>query len=168
MADRDAAVSPAAPQRPLLPASLMAHTGFLLHQTAEEIGQLVTDRLAPLELKGPQYGFLALLEESGGLSQHDAATRLHVDRTTTMAMVDELERQGRVERRRDPNDRRKNALYLTGRGRSTIARAHRIVAAAEVEYFEPLSGAQREALHRMLTTLDERAQWLEQSGRGER
>jgi DNA-binding MarR family transcriptional regulator len=149
------------PLRPYLPASLMVHTGFLLHQTAEEVGELVEARLAPLELKGPQYGLLALLEEAAPLSQHDAAKRLHVDRTTMVAMVDDLEERGRVERRRDPTDRRKNALHLTAPGRAVVKRAHRVVAAAEERYFEGLTEGQRNVLHRILTMLDKRAQVME-------
>ena len=140
--------------RPSLPRTLGDRIGFRLHTTSAEVTALVDAELADLGLRGTQYGLLALLEEHGGLSQQEAAAGILVDRTTMVTLVDELERQGRVERRPDPADRRRHALYLTASGRQITRRAHDAVTAAENRYFAPLSKADQRALQALLVRLD--------------
>ena len=43
-----------------------------------------------------------------------------LDRTTMVALIDELEQAGLVRRRTHPDDRRKNAVELTPAGRDTL------------------------------------------------
>ena len=143
--------------RPALPSTLADRIGFRLHTTSEEVTALVDAALAQLGLKGVQYGLLALLEEQEGLSQQQAAARILVDRTTMVALVDELERQGRVQRRQDPADRRRHALSLTAGGREVVRRAHAVVTEAETRFLAPLRPEERRTLQGLLTRLDEQA-----------
>ena len=56
-----------------------------------------------------------------------------VNATRMVFLVDELEKLGLVERRRNPDDRRSHALYLTDQGRAALARSggHRRARAAD-------------------------------------
>ena len=68
----------------------------------------------------------------------EAARRLGVDRTTMVALVDALEGKGLVERRRSEEDRRRNVVELTERGRRVRADAEEAREAAEREFLAPL------------------------------
>jgi DNA-binding MarR family transcriptional regulator len=67
-----------------------------------------------------------------------------------VAIVDELEQRGLVERRPDPDDRRVHALYLTGAGRKLLARGRKIAAEHEAELTRGMSAADRKALVALL------------------
>jgi DNA-binding MarR family transcriptional regulator len=51
--------------------------------------------------------------ERGSLSQQAIGERLRIDRTTMVALIDDLERGGYVKRERNPHDRR---AYVITRG----------------------------------------------------
>ena len=65
--------------------------------------------LSPLELQIRHFGALVRLAD-GTSSQRELADRLQVSTPVVVEMVDALEARGLVERRRDPADRRLNAL----------------------------------------------------------
>jgi DNA-binding MarR family transcriptional regulator len=112
--------------------------GFLLKTAYAQLAQRVDAALAPLGLTARQLAVLSVIAADDALSQIALGERLGVDRTTIVAMLDELEGSGLVERRRDPRDRRRNALALTGSGRARVTRAERARAAAESAYLSPL------------------------------
>jgi DNA-binding MarR family transcriptional regulator len=62
-----------------------------------------------------------------------------VDRTSMVASIDELEGKGLVERRPDPNDRRRNIVTLTASGAKTTQQGAAASTKAERAFFEPLS-----------------------------
>jgi DNA-binding MarR family transcriptional regulator len=70
-----------------------------------------------------------------------------------VAVVDELERSGYVERRRDPRDRRAYSLQATPKGRRVLQRAAAATERAEDEFLAPLPAADRRRLKRLLGTL---------------
>jgi DNA-binding MarR family transcriptional regulator len=89
----------------------------------------------------------------GPISQQELGEQLGIDRTTVVELIDELERQGVVARRRNPADRRSYALNLTPHGRSVQKRAARAFDGAAEEFFGPLKAAERQALAEMLRRL---------------
>lgn len=93
--------------------------------------------------------------QEGPLSQQRLGAKQGVDRTTTVAVVDELERAGFVERRRDPLDRRAYSLQATAKGRRVVQRAGEATRRAEDEFLAPLTAAERRRLKRLLRTLVE-------------
>ena len=58
-----------------------------------------------------------MIAAEGRISQQYLGERVRVDRTTIVAIVDDLERKRFVERRRNPADRRAYALEATDAGR---------------------------------------------------
>ena len=70
-----------------------------------------------------------------------------------VSVVDELERKGLVERRRNPDDRRAYALALTDEGESMRRRARRLLASAERRLLAPFSSAESELLRDLLRRL---------------
>jgi len=88
--------------------------------------------LAPLDLSLPQYRVLALLGE-GSTASSVLARRLAVSPPSVTAVVDGLVARGLVERRADPEDRRRLTLLLTRDGTKLLAAAD---AAAEAHLDE--------------------------------
>jgi len=111
--------------------------------------------LEPLGLSPKGLGALVVLASEGALSQRRLAERQGIDRTTMVAVVDELERLGAVRRARDEADRRAYALELTADGRRLLRRAQEVAAGVEDTFLEALPAADRRALRRALRTLVE-------------
>ena len=106
-----------------------------------------------LGLGGKGFGALIVLVQEGPLSQQRLGERQGIDRTTMVAVVDELERAGFVERRRDPSDRRAYSLQATASGRRVLQQAGEVAKRAEDEFLAPLPDADRRRLKQMLRTL---------------
>lgn len=94
-------------------------------------------------------GVLIRLGE-GPLSQHTLGEELGIDRTTVVELIDDLERKGVVERRRNPVDRRSYLLTLTAKGRTFQKRAAQVFDGAADDLFAPLSAAERGKMAGML------------------
>ena len=136
-----------------LPRALADRLGPLLGRAHEAHRAATAEALGRFGLSPKGFGALAVLEEEGPLSQHRLAERQGIDRTTMVAVIDELERAGAVERRRDPLDRRRYALHLTAAGRDVLAQATGVIVAAEDQFLEPLPAGDRERLRAMLRAL---------------
>jgi DNA-binding MarR family transcriptional regulator len=127
-------------------------TGYLLklaHARAHEIA----DRSFPDGPHPREYSVLNAVAALGPLSQQRLADRLQVNRTLMVAVTDELERRGLVERRRDPADRRSYALHVTDSGARELERLHDEVERVDRSMTERLSDAERARLHELLRTL---------------
>jgi DNA-binding MarR family transcriptional regulator len=138
-----------------MPDALAERLGPLLGRAHDAHRRLSLEALAPLGLSVKAVGAMTVLEAEGPLSQRRLAERQGIDRTTMVAVVDELERLGAVERRRDPGDRRANALRLTASGRRLLTRARTAVAAAEKAFLAPLPEQDQQRLRAALRVLIE-------------
>src|SRR5262245_21192717 len=64
-------------------------------------------------VKPPTYGVLSVVKQRGPVSQREVCDALGVHASDMVEIVDLVERQGWVERRRDPTDRRRYQLTIT-------------------------------------------------------
>ncbi len=87
------------------------------------------------------------------MSQQRLGARQGVDRTTMVAVVDQLERNRLVARRRNPDDRRAYSLHATPAGRRALEQANQAVEGAEDEFLAGLYAADRRRLKNLLRTL---------------
>jgi DNA-binding MarR family transcriptional regulator len=142
--------------RDSVPPALRDRLGPLLGRTHEAHRALTAAALAPLGLSPKGFGALAVLADEGPLAQLRLAERQGIDRTTMVAVIDELERAGAVERHRDPVDRRRYALHITAGGRALLARASTAVIESEDRFLDPLPATDRERLRAALRALLER------------
>ena len=138
-----------------MPDALAERLGPLLGRAHDAHRRLSLEALAPLGLGVKSVGALTVLQAEGPLSQRRLAERQGIDRTTMVAVLDELERMGAVERRKDPADRRANALHITPRGRQLLTKARTAVAGAEDAFLAPLAPAEQQRLRAALRTLVE-------------
>ena len=130
--------------------ALAGRMGYLLKHAQLRMAELNAAALAPFGITGRQLAVLLAIDSQAPLSQQEAAGRLGVDRTTMVALIDELEGKQLVQRRQDPADRRKNVVALTPAGRATLRKAGKASDEAERRLLAPLTGDQaaqvREAL----------------------
>ena len=130
--------------KPPDPAAWLA---FLLSQVGAHSAGRFADRLAPLGLKPPHAGVLRALDRADGLSQQALGETLGAFPSRLVALLDELEGSGLVERRDRPGDRRCYALHLTDAARALkqivrVARQHQedLCAALDESEREQLAG----------------------------
>jgi DNA-binding MarR family transcriptional regulator len=126
---------------------------FLLSSLGFLASRAFHDALAPLGLDPRDFGLLNLVAGSEGVSQRALTDRLGIPASRLVAIVDDLEDQGLVERRRNPDDRRAHALYLTVAGRKTLDRARRAARDNEERFTASLKPAERERLLTLLRKL---------------
>ena len=117
--------------------------GYLLKHVLARLTEAQTKALAPHGLNGRDLAVLSAVASGEPLSQLEVASRLRVDRTSIGDLLDGLEDRGFVERRRSPEDRRRNVVVLTELGESTYATAERIRLEVEREFLTPLRDGDR-------------------------
>jgi DNA-binding MarR family transcriptional regulator len=147
------------PDRPLKPASvgppqeLLCSGSFLL----KRLGFLLKERTAAAfestELSPHHYAVLALLEEDPRETQATIADALGYDRSHLVGLLDDLEERRLIERKRDPNDRRRHLVSLTPEGKRAFARLRTVVAELDDDFLAPLDANQRETLQDLLLVL---------------
>jgi DNA-binding MarR family transcriptional regulator len=147
---------PASPPGRLPPApvpELAGHLAHLIKHAQLRLAGLTSAALAPLGISGRELAVLTVIAEQPPASQLQIATRMGVDRTTMVALIDDLERKGLVERRPDPADRRRNVIALTARGRSTTDQGAAAAGDAERQFLGSLDDSDVAVIRRALRAL---------------
>ena len=136
------------------PLAVTQRLGYLLKHAQLRLAELAEPLYAPLGVTGRQLALLTLFGEGPAQSQQDGAARLGVDRTTMVALVDELEAKGLVRREVAPGDRRKRLVVLTPEGERVREAGAEVTRKAEALLLEPLSAEDadrlRTALHQVV------------------
>ena len=99
---------------------------FLLAQVGAHAASKFAARLANLNLAPHHAGMLRILASTPGITQQTLAETLGTVPSRLVALVDELESSGLVERRNNPDDRRRYALHLTDKGSSMLESIRRV------------------------------------------
>ncbi|HEY6758353.1 MAG TPA: MarR family transcriptional regulator [Baekduia sp.] len=149
------------------PPRLWALPSWLVSRVALSAGRIVTGRLAAAGVRRKHFSVLVALDDSGPSSQAALGRRLGLDRSDLHAVVADLERDGLIDRERDPEDGRRNRVRLTAKGRTRLRRLDAQVEQAQDDLLAPLTAAERAELTRLLTrvvehhagTSAERAGW---------
>jgi DNA-binding MarR family transcriptional regulator len=132
------------------PLAVTQRLGYLLKHAQLRLAELAEPLYAPLGVTGRQLALLALFGDGPAQSQQDGAARLGVDRTTMVALVDELEAKGLVRREVAPGDRRKRLVMLTPEGERVREAGAEVTRKAEALLLEPLSAEDAERLRAAL------------------
>jgi DNA-binding MarR family transcriptional regulator len=94
---------------------------------------------------------LSYLEDRGGTPQQELADALGMDANMVVLLLNELEDQGYVERRRDPDDRRRHRVQITRKGHVALARTEPARRTIEEEILGALSAEERATLASLLS-----------------
>ena len=111
-------------------------SGDTKSEVANEVWQLMSDlvldnqrRREVTEATGMTFGRTRLIRRvaDNPMSMGELASLLGIERSNASALVNELEDQGLVVRKADPNDRRARLVVATRKGKGVADRANRIL-----------------------------------------
>ena len=144
-----------APIQPRLrpPEELLASTGFLLKKLGWAMKERGHRALEPSGTNPQHYAVLSVLAQGTCTSQATIADSLAWDRSMLVGLLDELEERGFVNRKRDPDDRRRHLVSLTAAGEQALAELRTSFKAVEEEFLAPLDEEERLRLHELLLRL---------------
>jgi DNA-binding MarR family transcriptional regulator len=132
---------------------MRARVPFLMFRASAMSLALANQMLGELELNARQAGILTMVTEGEPMTQKDLADALGIDRTTMVALLDDLEAKGYAARRRHPNDRRAFLVHPTEAGRRAQEAAVRILDEQQLQFLAPLTAAERGQLAALLKRL---------------
>ena len=96
-------------------------------------------------------GLIHVVGHSGPLSQKEIGLYIGIDPSDVVSAIDALEGHGIVERKRDPQDRRRQLIELTARGEKIRSRLRELGKQTGEEALAPLNKHEREMLQNLLT-----------------
>jgi DNA-binding MarR family transcriptional regulator len=124
--------------------------GYQLRMTQIAIFRNFAETLGEFDITPGLFGVLVIIEGNPGMKQSELATAAHLDRSTVVSVIDNLERRELVERRAAVNDRRSNALRLAPGGVALLKKLKRLVSEHERRLTQNLTGSEKIALSRLL------------------
>ncbi len=134
-------------------------TGFLLERTVKRMKKQAQRALKKAEagVTVDQWVILQELAHEDGLSQYELGERTVKDAPTITGIIDRLCRKKLLERRSDPEDRRKFRIYLTKVGRRKYEEVYPCIQSFRESAFQGLSANDRkwltDILHRINNNL---------------
>jgi DNA-binding MarR family transcriptional regulator len=123
---------------------------FLLAQLGAHAASQFAERLVVLELAPADAGILRLLRVAAGLSQQELAGKLQIHPSRLVAMLDNLEKRGFVERRANPDDRRLYSIHLTKGGGEILEKIGRVAREHQDSLLSALGSGERDELAALL------------------
>jgi DNA-binding MarR family transcriptional regulator len=135
---------------PLKPGVLPTLLGYRLRRAQQAVFRDFASAVA--EISPGRAGMLLLVDANPGVTQGALAQAVGLDRSTMVGVIDALESRRLLERRRG-DDRRTNGLWLTGIGRTFVARLKKRIEAHERRVAAHLTAAERALLLSLLEKL---------------
>jgi MarR family transcriptional regulator, lower aerobic nicotinate degradation pathway regulator len=125
----------------------------LARELRREIGEAMAGEQWAIDagFRPPCLGVMAVVAELGPVSQREISDRLGLDASDVVGVIDILEQAGMVERRRDPDDRRRHAIVLTDHGQRAARRLKALMAGVEARVFAGLDPDERRRLIELLS-----------------
>jgi DNA-binding MarR family transcriptional regulator len=121
----------------------------LLTRLAREVYRASSDEILGMRFK--QYAILGdLRDNDGAIPQQALCGALHLDPNNLVLLLNEIEDAGYVERRRDPEDRRRHIVELTAAGERALERAEKGMETVEDQVLAALDSKQRAELRKLL------------------
>ncbi|MYS78928.1 MarR family winged helix-turn-helix transcriptional regulator [Embleya scabrispora] len=124
-----------------------------LSQLTTRSDRLINEGLARVDARKWHYAVLASLQEYGPGSQAALSRRTGIYRSDMVGVLNELAERDLVERVPDPDDRRRNIITISARGRRRLPRLDKVLDDLHDELLAPLSPAERDQLTRLLGRL---------------
>ncbi len=107
------------------------------------------------DLSPRQFHLLGLLHERGAIAQSELGEIMGTDPSILVTMLNPLEVDGLISRRRDPEDRRRHLVTLSQTGERQLMRAAEAEEEVEASLFAGLDDQQREDLRLLLVALQQ-------------
>ncbi|MER6503638.1 MarR family winged helix-turn-helix transcriptional regulator [Streptomyces sp. NPDC001455] len=133
-----------------IPPSLLGFTTYLLSRTGKTARSRLAARLAERDMKLWHMAVLSALVDFGPHVQRELASRLGIDRSDMVKIVDDLAMAGLVERARDTADRRRVTVTSSPAGRAVLTDLQAEALGVQRELLAPLSTAEQAQLAALL------------------
>ncbi len=130
---------------------LDAQIGYVLRRVTQRHLAIFSD-LIP-EVTTTQFAVLARLAEQGPQSQNLLGRATAMDAATIKGVVDRLVRQGLLETRPDPEDRRRLTVGLTAAGSAVFRNTRAMALTVSDQTLQPLNAQERRQLLALLVRL---------------
>jgi DNA-binding MarR family transcriptional regulator len=130
--------------------ALAQHTGFLLARLGRAVTRQYRSALIPIGLKPRETSALLTLRDEGAMSQQALGAALDIDASNLVVLLNDLEADGLILRRRDPEDRRRHLVEISKRGGKLICEVERASIQIDDEFFAGLDPNERATLHGLL------------------
>ncbi|APA98324.1 MarR family winged helix-turn-helix transcriptional regulator [Nocardia seriolae] len=128
---------------------------FMVRKAWLSMRASIAQPLVEFNLTTSQYATLMMTQREPGMSVSDIARQVGSTRQAANEMLATLEKDGIIERRPHPTDRRTHQVYVTDAGRDLYERAHAAVSRREAELESAFTPAQRTAIREWLTGMAE-------------
>ncbi|MGI6619900.1 MAG: MarR family winged helix-turn-helix transcriptional regulator [Bacillota bacterium] len=92
---------------------LLRHVAFIIKKRGRDI-------LSDFDITTPQFLALVVLKDKPGITMGELCERLYLACSTATDLIDRMEKNGYLERNRDPDDRRVIRLSITEKGQNII------------------------------------------------
>lgn len=92
---------------------LLRHVAFIIKKRGRDI-------LSDFDITTPQFLALVVLKDRPGITMGELCERLYLACSTATDLIDRMEKNGYLERNRDPDDRRVIRLSITEKGQNII------------------------------------------------
>lgn len=126
---------------------LIRSVGYCCLQAYLEIVPNIKKQLGKLQLRPVEYTVLSLINSNPHINQKRLGQTIRVSPPNLATLLDKMQSDGLIDRRRNPNDRRSQILALTPKGKELCIKAE--VVAIKADATPTLTEAER----RQLTTL---------------
>ena len=121
-----------------------------LRRADRVISQLYNRHISPTGIRGTQFSVLSVVAEHDCITARDLSEGLQMDQTTASRALKPLIRDGYIEAKPAPHDRREKMLCLTKEGRRAYDRAFEAWLEAQEELRDKLGARDSEALLRLM------------------
>jgi len=130
--------------------SLSDNIGYLVTAAYRERLDQATAGLTPVGIEPRHFGVLAVVDREGPCTQQYVATALGVSAPAVLPLIDDIEAERLVNRKRGTTDRRTYDLTLTARGRSRLADAVRVIESVQADIVAQIGVDGNRELQRLL------------------
>jgi DNA-binding MarR family transcriptional regulator len=126
-----------------VPPAFLEQFGLLLEKGVQRLNEFQKETLRPLGLTGKHLEILLALEKKGFASQKALSGNVHVNPTTLIGLVGDLEKSGMVERR-------SNKVNLTATGKGILSQR---VRKSKIEILSGLTPKEQKTLVQLIRKL---------------
>jgi DNA-binding MarR family transcriptional regulator len=125
-----------------------------LIRRAQQIAvSIFAEQLTNADITPVQFAILNALLDSPGIDQVSLAKRVAFDPATSGSVIGRLEAKAWVERKADPNDRRRKLLVVTDAGVQALGQVQKDVARIQEKILSPLTSSEQSQFVHLLSRL---------------
>ena len=124
--------------------------GYLIHENARLLNRVYDQRMSALGMTRAQWWVLAKLYFNDDVTQTELAEELGFSKAALGALLDRLEANGWIRRRRHPDDRRARRVLRTPKAEAVMAEMRSVAVAMNRDLVRGLNRTEHATLVRLL------------------